>query len=269
MSKNFYSINNKVIESKTEEEIKIIKQAAKILCKIIEIAKKNIKVGISTKELDEIIYENILKHNCEPAFKGYRGYPASSCISIDSELVHGIPKKEKKISKSQIVSIDVGLKYEGFYADAATTVLVGEKDNKKWHLLNITYNSILQVLPYIKENVRVGDIGFQIQQYVEKNGYNVIREYVGHTIGRNLHEKPDIPNFGIQSEGERLISGMVICIEPMVSMGDYNTSVLDDGWTVIMKDGSLCAHYEHMILINKESAELLTDENIVKPQIII
>ncbi len=269
MYKNFYLINNKIIEQKTEEEIKIIKQAAKILCKIIEVAKKNIKVGISTKELDEIIYDSILKYNCQAAFKGYRGYPTSSCISIDNELVHGIPKKEKKISKNQIVSIDVGIKYEGFYADAATTVLVGKKDIKKWNLLNTTYDSILKVLPYIKENTTVGEIGFQIQQYVEKNGYNVIREYVGHTIGRNLHEKPDIPNFAIQSETERLISGMVICIEPMVSMGDYKTAVLEDGWTVVMKDGSLCAHYEHMILINKDSAELLTDENVIKPQIII
>jgi len=260
--------NSTIIEVKTEKEIETIKQAAKILSEIIRIAKKNIKIGLSTKDLDEIIEKNILKYGCEPAFKGYRGYPASSCISLDSELVHGIPKKEKKISKGQIVSIDVGIKYKGFYADAATSVLVGSFDEKKWKLLDTTYSSMMNVIPLIKENIRVGDIGYSIQEYVEKNGFSVIREYVGHVIGRNLHEKPDIPNFGIKSTGERLISGMVICIEPMVSMGDYKTTVLDDGWTVRMKDGSLCAHFEHMVLVGKSSSEILTEHEVIKPQIV-
>lgn len=265
-----YELTKKyIIESKTEKEIEIIREAAKIVSLILKIAKNNIKVGISTQEIEEIVYENIIKLNCEPAFKGYRGYPACSCISLDSELVHGIPKKDKKIKKGQLVSIDVGIKYEGFYADAATTVIISEKDEKKLKLLNVTYDSMMKAIEIIRENCRVGDIGYTIQEYVEKNGFNVIREYVGHAIGRNLHEKPDIPNFGKIGEGEKLVANTVICIEPMVSIGDYKTLVADDGWTVVMKDGSLCAHYEHMVLIKENSAEILTDTETIKPQILL
>lgn len=270
--------NTTIIESKSLREIEIIRDAAKLVCEILKIIKDNIKINISTLELEEVVCETIKQYGVESSFKGYRGYPACSCISINDELVHGIPKKEKKICNGDIVSIDIGIKYKGFYADVATTVLVRSTNDKNIHsseldkkinLLNVTYQSILEVLPYIKEGVRVGDIGSRIQEFVERNGYNVIREYVGHTIGRQLHEKPDIPNFGTKGEGVRLVSGMVICIEPMVSTGGWQTTVSDDGWTVKMKDGSLCAHFEHMILVGKDKSELLSYHDVIKPQVII
>jgi len=165
--------------------------------------------------------------------------------------------------------------FEGYCADAATTVLIAskeheniskEKNEKLWNLLKVTYDSMIVASKVLKENVRIGDFSFEIQNYVESKGYNVIREYVGHTIGRQMHEKPDIPNFGKKGEGQRFYDGQVICVEPMVSMGNYLTKVLDDGWTVVMADNSLCAHFEHMILINKNNSEILTEENIIKPE---
>lgn len=263
-----------ITETKSEKEIIIIKEAAQILSDIILKAKKYIKEGISTLDLENIICSEIKKTGCEPAFKGYRGYPACSCISIDDELVHGIPKKSKKIKKGQVISVDIGIKYQNFYADAATTVFLDSKNfdvdtrqqiNK---LIDVTYGSIYYVLPYIKNGIRAGDIGYYIQKFVESNGFSVIREYVGHAIGRQLHEKPDIPNFGRLNEGVRLRTNSVICIEPMVSIGDWHTVVGEDGWTVKMKDGSLCAHFEHMILVKEECSEILTSHEAIKPEII-
>ncbi|MCX7956629.1 MAG: type I methionyl aminopeptidase [Endomicrobia bacterium] len=259
-----------IIETKSEQEIETIKKAASIVSKIIDIAKQNVRVGISTLDLEKIICETIKKFGCEPAFKGYREYPACSCISLDSELVHGVPDKRKIIKNGQLVSIDVGILYNGFYADAATTFFIdGDKEKKKraQRLLDVTYNSIFKVLDKIKDNIRIKDIGSEIQRYVESHGFNVIREYVGHAIGRNLHEKPEIPNFEVNTD-DRLLNGMIICVEPMVSMGRWETSILEDGWTVVMKDGSLCAHFEHMILVKKNRAEILTDTKIISPSII-
>lgn len=261
-----------IVDIKTQREIEKIREAAVIISEILEVAKKSIRVGMSTLELEDVICEEIKKFNCRPVFKGYRGYPACSCISINEELVHGIPSKKKIIRENQIVSIDVGVEYEGFCADAATTVFIDGKENKIKKqkiidLLNTTYNVILEVLPMIKDGVKVSEIGGFVQRYVEKRGFNVIREYVGHAIGRNLHEKPDIPNYAT-TQSDVLCEGMVICLEPMVSMGDWRTAVLEDGWTVVMKDSSLCAHFEHMILVKKEKSELLTTHNAIRPLII-
>ena len=264
-----------MIETLSNKEIEIIKEAALLVSKVLSTAKENIKIGISTLDIEEIIFDKIKELGCEPAFKGYRGYPACSCISIDDELVHGVPKKEKIIKRGQLISIDVGIKYEGFYADAATTVWINsdkfsEKKKKKiLDLLNVSYQSINKVLPIIKAGCRNSDIGYYIQHFVESKNMNVIREYVGHTIGRNLHEKPDIPNFGNKDEGVRLEANMVICIEPMVSLGGWQTVVsAEDGWTVKMKDGSLCAHFEHMILVKENSCEIITIDDVVKPSIL-
>ncbi|MFQ3675195.1 MAG: type I methionyl aminopeptidase [Endomicrobiia bacterium] len=263
-------------EPKTEEEISIIKQGAEIVCNLIQKAKQSIELNISTQDIEDIVKTEIKKYNCKSAFFGYRGYPATTCISIDTELVHGIPSKSKKILPGQIVSIDIGIFFEGYCADAATTVLITNKENanisnklkidKLWNLLEVTYNSMIVASKILKENIRVGDLSFEIQNYVETRGYSVIREYVGHTIGRQMHEKPDIPNFGKKCEGPRFYDGQVICIEPMVSMGNYKTKVLSDGWTVVMEDNSYCAHFEHMILIKKDSYEILTKEEIIKPE---
>lgn len=265
-------ITTTIVDIKTEKEIEKIKQAAIIVSEILKTAKENIKVGMSTLELEEIICEEIKRFKCKPAFKGYRGYPACSCISINEELVHGIPSRKKIIKESQIISVDVGIEYEGFYADAATTVFIDDKKNKTkkrkiLDLLNTTYDVIFEVLPEIKDGVKVSHVGKFIQNYVEDKGFNVIREYVGHAIGRNLHEKPDIPNYETK-QLDVLCEGMVICIEPMVSVGDWKTTVLEDGWTVVMKDGSLCAHFEHMLLVRKNNCEILTNHDIIKPSII-
>lgn len=269
-----YLSDTAVLDIKSDREIFVIKHTAKIASNILSVAKLNIKPGMSTLDIEEIICEQIQKYGCEPAFKGYRGYPACSCISVDSELVHGVPKKEKIIQKGQIVSIDLGIKYEGFYADVATTVYIDspniEQTKRKQiiKLLQTTYQSIYKVLPVIKNGCKVGDIGYTIQRYVESQGFNVIREYVGHTIGRELHEKPDIPNFGKKGEGVSLATNTVICLEPMVSTGGWETVVDNDGWTVKMKDGSLCAHFEHMVLVKDGYAEIITDDNVVKPEVI-
>ncbi|MCS7151999.1 MAG: type I methionyl aminopeptidase [Endomicrobia bacterium] len=263
-----------IVDIKSDREIIVVRQAAKIVSQILAETKLNIKPGITTQELEEIICEKIRKYNCEPAFKGYRGYPACSCISVDDELVHGIPKWTKKIKKGQLVKIDIGVKYNGFYADAATTVYIDDpKINKTerkeiLRLLETTYNSIYEVLPFIRDGCKVGDIGYHVQKYVESQGFSVIREYVGHTTGRKLHEKPDIPNYGEKGEGETLVSNMVICLEPMVSVGSWETVVDSDGWTVKMKDGSLCAHYEHMVLVGYERSEIITDPDVIKPEVI-
>ncbi len=262
---------NVFFEPKTEQELSTIRHVATIVSKILDKAKRNIKVGMSTKDIEDIVRDEIKKHNCQPAFLGYRGYPATSCISIDSELVHGIPSKTKKFAYGQVVSIDIGIIHDGFYGDAATTVLITEKkntdtSNKIWNLLNVAYDALIYGVRILKENIRVGDLSNEIQTYIEKNNFSVIREYVGHTIGRQLHEKPDIPNFGMKGEGPRFYDGQVICIEPMVSIGNFRTKVLNDGWTVVMQDGSLCAHYEHMVLITKTGYEILTDTNIIKPE---
>ncbi|MCS7231117.1 MAG: type I methionyl aminopeptidase [Elusimicrobiota bacterium] len=263
--------NLTIVDIKTEKEIKKIKEAAVIVSKILNIVKNKIGVGMSSFDLEEMICKYIKKFGCRPAFKGYRGYPACSCISINHELVHGVPNRKKIIKEGQIVSIDIGINYEGFYADAATTVFISssniENKDKILNLLNTTYNVILDVLNHIKDGVGVSQIGGYIQKYVEERGFNVIREYVGHAIGRNLHEKPDIPNFN-SNQPDVVYENMVICIEPMVSMGDWRTSVLDDGWTVVMKDGSLCAHFEHMVLVKKDTAELLTSKEAIEPLII-
>lgn len=267
-------IATNVLDVKSDREISVLRRAAKIVCEILTVVKKNIKPGVSTVDLEDIICEYIKRYGCEPAFKGYRGYPACSCISINNELVHGIPKKDKIVQRGQVVSIDVGIKYEGFYADVATTVYVNDhkvdqaKRKKILKLLQTTHQAIYQALPVIKNGCKVGDIGYAIQKYVEGQGLSVIREYVGHTIGRSLHEKPDIPNFGQKGEGATLATNMVICLEPMVSLGSWETVVDEDGWTVKMKDGSLCAHYEHMVLVKDDGAEIITDDNIVKPEII-
>jgi len=248
-----------LIEIKTDTEIEIIKQSAKIASDVLKILRKNVVPGISTKKLDNLANELIRNYNAEPAFLGYNGFPATICTSINNELVHGIPSDNKILKNGDIITIDLGVKYKGYYGDIAETIPVGKINQNIERLLKVTYNCFNVALKYCYENNRIGDIAYNIQTYVEKNGFSVIRKYVGHGIGRQLHEKPEVPNFGKPNVGPLLMSGMVLAIEPMVAEGSYDVTLLDDNWTVVTMDNKLCAHYEHMILITKDGPVVLTE----------
>jgi|YNPBryBLVA2012_1023415.scaffolds.fasta_scaffold08177_5 methionyl aminopeptidase len=260
----------KLFEPKTPSEIAVMRRAAAAVCAILARARDSIRIGMPTAELDDIIAIEIKRRGGTPAFKGYRGYPAVSCISIDHELVHGIPSRNRLFQPGQMVSIDVGMFLDGFCGDAATTLLLDDGkwsiDDPRWRLMQVTYHAMMEALPRVRPGVRMGDVSSVIQRYAEEHGYGVVREYVGHAVGRQMHEKPDVPNFGNPGEGVRIIEGLVLCFEPMLSAGDPGTSVLKDGWTVVMADGSLCAHYEHMVAVTETGPVLLTDPEIIQPQ---
>jgi len=250
-----------IVEIKTESELKSLREAGKLVSEILSVIKSKVQAGISTKELDDIAYKSVVSHNAAPAFLGYRGYPSTTCISINNELVHGIPAHKKNLQDGDIVSIDIGIKYNGFYGDVAQTVAVGKISESRKKLMKTGYNCFLESLKYCYKQYRVGDISHSIQRYAETNGYSVIRDFVGHTIGRNLHEKPDIPNFGQAGTGPRLYPGMVIAIEPMIAEGIWKVKILQDGWTVIMQDGKDCVHFEHMVEITDSEPRVLTSYN--------
>jgi methionyl aminopeptidase len=246
---------------KSDREIKGIKASSRILAETFEYINDIIEEGMETKDLDKKIEEFILKRNAIPAFKGYRGFPASSCISVNEVVIHGIPDG-RKIKEGDLVGIDIGVKYEGFYSDAAYTFGMGNLEEEASKLLNVTKTALFNAIPEMKEDNRVGDISHAIQQTVETAGFNVVRDFVGHGVGKNLHEDPAVPNFGEEGVGPRLKSGMTIAIEPMVNAGTYEVETLKDGWTVVTKDRRLSAHFEHTILITETKPEILTSSSL-------
>jgi methionyl aminopeptidase len=246
---------------KSEREIKGIKESSRILAETFEYINDIIEEGMETKDLDKRIEEFILKRNAIPAFKGYRGFPASSCISVNEVVIHGIPDG-RKIKEGDLVGIDIGVKYEGFYSDAAYTFGIGNLKEEANKLLNVTKTALFNAIPEMKKDNRVGDISHAIQQTVENAGFNVVRDFVGHGVGKNLHEDPAVPNFGEKGVGPRLKSGMTIAIEPMVNAGTYEVETLKDGWTVVTKDRRLSAHFEHTILITETKPEILTNSSL-------
>lgn len=250
--------NNNRIELKTQSEIQILKEAGQKAAKILKLLSESLKPGISTKQLDDIAVEEMKSQNVKPAFLGYRGFPASTCISINEELVHGIPKQGRIIKEGDIVSIDLGVIHKGFYGDVAATFPVGAIPEQTKKLLDVTKNSLDKAIAQIKAGKRLGDVSHAIQEYVESNGFSVVRDYVGHGIGRRMHEDPAVPNFGMPNTGVRLEKGLVIAIEPMVNIGDFNVKTLKDNWTVVTVDKELCAHFEHMIAITENGNEILT-----------
>jgi len=251
-------VTTDLIEIKTSSEIEILKECAKIVSEILDKVKSQIKPGVSTKDLEEVASRQMNKFDVEPAFLGYRGFPGKICTSINDELVHGIPSEKKIIKEGDLVKIDIGIKHKGFYGDIAETVPVGNVSEDIKRLLEVTKNCFNEVIKFCYAGYRVGDISAAIQNYVEKNGFSVIRDFVGHGIGRVLHEKPEIPNFGKMGTGPVLTNGMVLAIEPMVSMGTWQVRILPDGWTVQTVDNKMCAHYEHMIAITENSPQILT-----------
>ncbi len=240
-----------------EEEISSIRKSNQIVAKILAELKRMIAPGIQTKELDEFAEARVREMNAIPAFKGYRGYPATLCTSINEEIVHGIPSS-RRLREGDIISLDFGVLYEGYYGDAAVTYPVGEITPKAEKLVKAAEETFFRGLEQMKPGKRISDISHAIQSYVESQGFSVIRAFVGHGIGLSLHEEPQVPNFGSPGRGPKLKSGMVLAIEPMIAMGDWDVEILDDNWTAITRDRSLSAHYEHTVAITEEGAEILS-----------
>ncbi len=246
---------------KSPEEIKYIRKSCKLAASTLNKIIESIREGITTLELDRIAEDYIIKHGAKPAFKGYgikkNKFQHSICVSINEEVVHGIPGK-RRLREGDIVSIDVGTNYEGYYGDTAATVPVGKIDPKVQNLLEVTNKSLFKGIEKATTGNRLGDISSIIQETVEKSHYSVVREYVGHGVGFYLHEEPQIPNYGIPHTGIKLEEGMVLAIEPMVNMGGFKTKLYNNGWTVVTEDGSRSAHFEHSIAITAEGNEILT-----------
>lgn len=217
-----------------------------------------IKEGLTTKQIEQFVENLIIKMGGIPAFKGYRGYPASVCISINEQVVHGIPSEKVFIKEGDLVSVDVGVLCENFYGDAAYTYPIGRISKEAEKLLKITEEALYKGIAEATEGKRIGDISHAIQMHVENNGFSVVRAFVGHGIGRSLHEEPQIPNFGTKGIGPMLKKGMTLAIEPMVNAGKHDVKILSDGWTAVTKDGSLSAHFEHTIAITEGEPEILT-----------
>ena len=243
---------------KSSQEIELMRQAGKILAKVHEGLKKELNPGMSTLDIDRIGEEMIRSFGCEPSFKNYQGYPASVCVSINEEVVHGIPRKDRIIEEGDIVSLDTGVIYKGYQSDAARTIAIGEISKEAQQLIDVTKQSFFEGIKFAKEGNHLYDISAAIGDYAEKFGYGVVRELVGHGIGTEMHEDPQIPNFRQKRRGMKLQAGMTLAIEPMINMGRPDVAWTDDDWTVVTDDGSLSAHYENTILITKGEPEILS-----------
>jgi methionyl aminopeptidase len=242
---------------KSPREIEQLKRSNAIVAEVFEKLKGMIQPGITTKELDQIAEEYILSKGGRPAFKGYRGFPATLCISINEEVVHGIPG-QRRLKEGDIVSLDVGVNFVGYFGDSAITLPVGDVDPEGKRLLEVTKAALSIGIEKAKIGNRLFDISYAIQRWVESHGFSVVRDFVGHGIGKELHEEPQIPNFGAPHQGPRLEKGMVFALEPMVNEGTYEVRVLSDGWTVVTADGKRSAHFEHTITITDDGAEILS-----------
>ncbi|AIE58664.1 type I methionyl aminopeptidase [Bacillus methanolicus] len=246
-----------MIISKTPREIEIMREAGRIVALTHQELKKHISPGITTKELDAIAEQFILKTDAIPSFKGYNGFPGSICASVNNELVHGIPS-DRVLKEGDIITIDIGVKYNGYHGDSAWTYPVGNIDEETNRLLEVTEESLYRGLMEAKPGERLSNISHAIQTYVESNGFSIVREYVGHGVGQELHEDPQIPHYGPPNKGPRLKPGMVLAIEPMVNAGSRYVKTLTDNWTVVTVDGKMCAHFEHTVAITETGCEILT-----------
>ena len=247
-----------MIELKSPSQIDKMRRGSEILSNLMRRLKQEAKAGVKTQELDKLADSTIKSSKAKAAFLGYHGYPKSICTSINEEVVHGIPD-ERILKKGDILTIDAGVELEGYFCDCAFTFSIGKVDKDIQHLIDSTRAALYNAIDYIKEGNRISDISSSIQKHIEKNKLSVIREFVGHGIGSQLHEEPQIPNFGKPGTGVKLRRGMVLAIEPMVSIGDWRVEILDNGWTAISKDRSLTAHFEHTIAITSKGAEILTE----------
>lgn len=247
-----------MITIKTAEEIELMRKANVIVRDTLDLIRDNIKEGMTTKALDKIAYDYITKCGAKPSFLGYDGFPASICTSINEQVVHGIPSDKVVIKEGDIVSVDCGSIYKGFNGDAARTFMIGKVDEKVKKLVEVTQQSFFEGVKILKEGVRLGDLGHAIQSYAESFGYGVVRALVGHGIGRDMHEDPEVPNYGREGHGLRLRKNMTIAIEPMINMGTHDVYMLDDGWTIVTADNLPSAHYENTVAITEDGVEILS-----------
>jgi len=247
---------------KNSEQISLMKMAGRITAEALMVAKELIRPGISTKEIDTKIHRYIEKCGAKPSFLGYGGFPGSACISINDQVIHGIPSERVILSEGDIVKIDVGARYRGYNGDSARTFPVGKVSDEALRLISVTEASFYEAMKYAKAGNRIGDIGSAVENFVISNGFSVVRDFVGHGVGKDLHEDPEVPNFGRPGRGARLYPGMTLAIEPMVNAGSHEVRVLKDGWTVVSADGSLSAHYENSIAITDGDPIILTDVNV-------
>ncbi len=246
-----------MIYLKTPDEINTMEKANKILAEIFELVAEVIEEGMSAYDLDKFVEDEIKKRGALPAFKGYNGYPSATCVSVNEEVIHGLPRRDKIFKNGDIVSLDVGTVYDGYYGDAARTYIIGEADERTRELYRVTKEALDIGISRAIVGNRIGDISSAIQNHVESHGFSVIRDFVGHGIGRNLHEAPQIPNYGSPGRGPLIMEGMTLAIEPMTSMGDWRVKILD-GWTVVTVDGSRSAHFEDTIAVLRDRVRILS-----------
>ncbi len=255
---------DKAVIIKTPDEIALMREANQIVAEALLKLEQTVEPGISTWELDKIAEDHCLKRKGVPAFKGYRGFPASLCVSINEEVVHGIPSRKRKLKKGDVISVDFGVQLKGYFGDSAITIPVGKIDKATDRLLEVTKQSLDLAIEQVQVGNRISDLSRAVQGHVEKNGFSVVRQFVGHGIGASLHEGPEIPNFVQSGSSPRILEGMVLAIEPMVNLGTHKVKVLRDGWTVITADKKISAHFEHSIAVTKDGPVILsTREDIV------
>lgn len=247
-----------MITVKTDAEIALMRESGRLTKNVLDLIGKSIKEGMTTKDLDRIAYDYITSCGAKPSFLGYNGFPASICSSIDEAVVHGIPSDEVVIKNGQIVSIDVGVVYNGWQGDAARTFMVGEVSEEKRKLVKVTEECFFKAVERLRDGTPLGDIGYAVQTHAEQNGFSVVRALVGHGIGKQMHEDPSVPNFGKKGTGIRLKKGMCLAIEPMINAGTYQVDFLSDGWSVLTKDRRPSAHYENTVAITENGVEILT-----------
>lgn len=247
-----------MIVLKTGRELNIMKEACRISAGALQTAGKAVEPGVTTAEINKLAEDYIRSQGGEPNFLNYEGYPATACISINNEVIHGIPTVKRKLKSGDIVSIDLGAKFQGYHGDNAATFACGDVSPAAKRLMETTEQSLYEGIKAAVSGSRIGDIGSAIQSYVEARGYSVVRKFVGHGIGTHLHEPPEVPNFGTKGRGIRLLPGMTLAIEPMVNEGKSDVKILSDGWTVLTGDGSLSAHFEHTIVITPDGPKILT-----------
>ena len=246
-----------MIAIKSEKDLECMRKACKITAAARALAGEMVRPGVKTKDIDKAVYDYIVAQGAKPSFLGYNGFPASTCISVNSCVIHGIPGGYI-LKEGDIVSVDVGAFYKGFHGDCAATFACGAISTEAQRLIDVTKQSFYEGMKFAVKGNRVQDISHAIQTYVESNGFSVVRSFVGHGVGRKLHEEPEVPNFGNPGRGPRLVPGMTLAIEPMVNVGVYDVKILKDGWTVVTADGKLSAHYENTVLITDGEPEILT-----------
>ncbi len=253
-----------MVQIKSAEDVARMRKANHVVARTLQLLGQHVQPGITTLELDVIAENSIRKAGAKPAFKGYRGFPKTLCVSVNEEIVHGIPS-HRKLKEGDIVGLDLGAIWDGFYGDAARTFAVGAISRTAQRLIDVTRQSLEKAIDQVRPGKRIGDIGYAVQAYVESHGYSVVREFVGHGIGRNLHEDPQVPNYGKPGQGPRLKPGMVLAIEPMVCEGGPEVEMMKDNWTAVTRDRSLSAHFEHSVVVTENGPVILSEIPEVEP----